>query len=499
MTDRALRAAHGVGERSATAGRAQALAVAAVCWGALAFGGAYPWAFWPMAAVALAAGALGCASPAAAEGAVSRPLLAGLAALASGIAIQLVPLPHAWVGALSPNVPAVLEKTDFAYGAGLTRAHALSIDPQATVVALGLFVSLAVLVIGLTRSMASRHPRTLVEALALFGVVMALIGIVQKPVYAGRLLGFWQPEGTGTPFGPFVNRNHFAGWMAMALPLSLGLLGAGLERAAREVRPGWRNKVLWLSSPEANRLILLGTGALVMALSMVLTMSRSGISALAMSAVLMAMVIGRGFTGRSKKTLGVAYLAVLLTTTVAWVGADVVVERFSKTNWTEFNDRKGAWIDALGVARAFPVAGTGLNTYSTAARFYQQHDLRSFYGEAHNDYLQLLAEGGVLVALPALACFLALIREIRRRMKRDLPGTSWWLRRAAVAALVAIALQEAVEFSLQMPGNAVLFAVVCALAIHPPREARPDERGRSSVAERPRLRVVASNAFAGSR
>jgi hypothetical protein len=122
------------------------------------------------------------------------------------------------------------------------------------------------------------------------------------------------------------------------------------------------------------------------------------------------------------------------------VGADVVVERFSKTNWTEFNDRKGAWIDALGVARAFPVAGTGLNTYSTAARFYQQHDLRSFYGEAHNDYLQLLAEGGALVAFPALACFVALIREIRRRMKRDLPGTSWWLRRAAVAALVAIAL-----------------------------------------------------------
>jgi O-antigen ligase len=236
-----------------------------------------------------------------------------------------------------------------------------------------------------------------------------------------------------------------------------------------------------------------------MALSMVLTMSRSGISALAMSAVLMAMVIGRGFTGRSKKTLGVAYLAMLLTTTVAWVGADVVVERFSKTNWTEFNDRKGAWIDALGVARAFPVTGTGLNTYSTAARFYQKHDLRSFYGEAHNDYLQLLAEGGVLVALPALACFAALIREIRRRMKRDLPGTSWWLRRAAVAALVAIGLQEAVEFSLQMPGNAVLFAVVCALAIHPPREARPEERGRASVAERPRLRVVASNAFAGSR
>jgi hypothetical protein len=78
-------------------------------------------------------------------------------------------------------------------------------------------------------------------------------------------------------------------------------------------------------------------------------------------------------------------------------------------------------------------------------------------------------------------------------------GTSWWLRRAAVAAIVAIGLQETVEFSLQMPGNAALFAVVCALALHPPREARSDDRPGAKPVERPRLRVVASNAFAGSR
>jgi hypothetical protein len=84
-------------------------------------------------------------------------------------------------------------------------------------------------------------------------------------------------------------------------------------------------------------------------------------------------------------------------------------------------------------------------------------------------------------------------------MQSDVAGTSWWLRRAAVAAIVAIGLQETVEFSLQMPGNAALFAVVCALALHPPREARSDDRPGAKPVERPRLRVVASNAFAGSR
>ncbi len=477
----------------------RALAVLAVCWGALAFGGAYPWGFWSIAAIAMIAGALGCFTPAAGATRISRLLLAALAVLGAAIVLQIVPLPLAVLRALSPNAPAMLERTDFAYGAGLTRFHSLSVAAPSTLVPLVLFASLAVLVIGTSRSMAGRHPRGLVEALTVFAVAFALIGIVQKPLYAGKLLGFWEPEGTGAPFATFVNKNHFAGWMVMALPLSLGLLAAGLEKAMRLVRPGWRYKVLWLSSPEASRLILLGAGVLIMALSLVLTMSRSGISALALSVVLMGVVAARGSGARSRRAAVAIYLVVLLGATVTWVGTDVLADRFANTNWSEFNDRRGAWIDAMTVIRAFPVAGTGLNTYPAVAALYQQHDLSSFYGQAHNDYLQLVAEGGLLVAIPALLCVAALGWEIRRRMKSDLPGTSWWLRRAAVTAMVAIALQETVEFSLQMPGNAVLFAIVCALAIHPPRDGRSDGRPAGTPVERPRLRVVASRAFAGAR
>jgi O-antigen ligase len=480
------------------AGRAQGVALIAVGWGALAFGGAYPWAYWPLAALAFAAGAAGFAIRTGTVNPINRMLAIALAP-AAAIAIQLIPLPLAWLRIVSPNVPGVLEKTDFAYGAGLTHFHPASIDRSATLVALVLFISFAVLAVGLARTMASRHPRPLVEGLSVLGVTLALIGIIQKPLYDGRLLGFWTPQATGSPFGPFVNKNHFAGWMVMALPLSLGLLCAGLERAMRDARPGWRHKVLWLSSSEANRLILLGAGALLMSLSLVLTMSRSGISALALSIVLMGMVVAQGMTGRSRRAIGALYLVALLGVAVAWVGVDVLATRFANTNWSEFNDRRGAWLDAVGVITSFPLTGTGLNTYPTAARFYQRHSLSSFYGEAHNDYLQVLAEGGLLVAIPALICIATLGREIHRRMQRDGPGSSWWLRRAAVTAIVAIGLQETVEFSLQMPGNAALFAVVCALALHPPREIRSDDRPGAKPVERPRLRVVASNAFAGSR
>jgi uncharacterized membrane protein len=65
-----------------------------------------------------------------------------------------------------------------------------------------------------------------VEPIAIVGVLLALTAIIQKPLFTGKIYGFWTPNEAGNPFGPFVNRNHFAGWMLMALPLTFGLLWA---------------------------------------------------------------------------------------------------------------------------------------------------------------------------------------------------------------------------------------------------------------------------------
>jgi O-antigen ligase len=483
---------------SQSRGHAAAFAVAAVCWGAFALGGAHAWGYWPLACLCLAAGTLGLRS-ASPDVLPDHAVIGGLVLVAAAIAVQLVPLPLAWIETLSPRTLPLLANVDFQYGAGLVRMHPLSIDPLSTAVALGLYLSFAVFLLGLTRIFAIDHLRRTVEGLTIAAVVIALAGIVQKPLYAGRVLGMWEPESGGNPFGPFVNRNHFAGWMLMALPLTIALLCAGLQQGMRGLKPGLRYRILWLSSPEANRLILIAAAAVLMAMSLIFTMSRSGISALAVSLVLTGWLVSRGFAGRSRRAAIGVYLVVLSATAVAWVGADAIVQRFSQTSWSEFNNRRGAWTDAAGVWSAFRVTGTGLNTYAVAARFYQRHDLDKFFGEAHNDYLQVLAEGGLLVALPAALCLLLVVREVYRRGRADqLSTTGWWLRRGAVTGLIAIALQESVEFSLQMPGNAVLFALLCAVALHRPQQHRP-EVAPGPTPSRPRLRVVASNAFAGSR
>ncbi|MDO8677214.1 MAG: hypothetical protein Q7R30_01425 [Acidobacteriota bacterium] len=66
--------------------------------------------------------------------------------------------------------------------------------------------------------------------------------------------------------------------------------------------------------------------------------------------------------------------------------------------------------------------------------------------------------------------------EVRRRFREDV-GSIWWIRMGAVIGLVAIALQSIAEFSLQMPGNAALFAVVAGLAIHDDRRVTRDVVG----------------------
>jgi O-antigen ligase len=455
---------------------AQILPLCTVAWGALAFGGVYPWAYWPLAGAAVLSGTLAWLVSRAAHVAVAdRALRLALAGLAVAILVQLVPLPTAFLTTISPATDDLLRRLNPAYAAGLVSSHSLSVWPRDTAVALALYGAFAVLLLGTTRLLSVTGSRRLVEALTVLGVLIALIGVIQKPLYSGAIYGLWDLELGRMPFGPFVNRNHFAGWMIMVLPLTLALLSAGIDRGMRNLRPGWRYRVLWFSSPEASQLVLLAAAATVMALSVMLTMSRSGISVFLLSLLIMGWFASRALDNRSRRVTAALGLTLLVVVVVGWAGPDALISRFASGDWGEFSNRRGAWADAVSVMQRFPLVGTGLNTYWAAALFYQQHELTHFFAQTHNDYIQIAAEGGLLLTLPALVCLGIFIRDIRRAMREQRGSITWWLRAGAVTSLLAIACQEAVEFSLQMPGNAALFALVCAIALHRPQAG--DDQG----------------------
>jgi O-antigen ligase len=470
-----------------------ALPLGTLAWGALSFGAVYPWAYWPLAAACLVSGVAALVAtrgvPIAVKG---TALTLALGVLAVAILLQLIPLPVTALEAISPRTVELLGELNPAFAAGLMRSHPVSVWPHDTWVALTLYGAMAVLLLGTVRLLSVTGPQQFVKSLTVLGGVLALIGIVQKPLYNGAIYGLWRLEVGRMPFGPFVNRNHFAGWMIMALPLTMALLLAGIARGMQGIKPEWRSRLIWLSSPEASQLILIAAAAVAMALSLMLTMSRSGIAAFGLSLLVTGGFVARAVHSRARQAIAVACLAALTVVVVVWTGPELIASRFSAADWGEFNNRRGAWSDAWGVAREFPWAGTGLNTYWAAALFYQRHELDYFFAQAHSDYFQLAAEGGMLLTLPALVCLVVFVRDVRRGLRDGRGSTSWWLRAGAVASLVAIACQEAVEFSLQMPGNAALFAVVCAIALHRPQAADSPAEAQSSRkgAATGRLRLV---------
>jgi O-antigen ligase len=117
-----------------------------------------------------------------------------------------------------------------------------------------------------------------------------------------------------------------------------------------------------------------------------------------------------------------------------------------------------------------------------------RQDHRSHPNAAHNDYLQLAVEGGVLVVGPALLLLLAIGRSIVRGLRAPQEDMTWWIRMGAVAGICGLAVQEISEFSLQIPGVALLFATCLAMAVHAPaavhvrRQSKPDRHTRRDIA-----------------
>jgi len=446
-------------------------ALVLTAWGVLAFGAVYPWAFTPLF---VGCGVVGVASLLQRNGTgkTEVAMAVSLALFVAAVGIQLLPLSAGTIRWVSPETDVFLRRYSLGYPA-FVQSHALSIEPRATALALVAAGVLALFLLGLARALTRDDTLQIARGLSVLGVVLALAGIVQKALWNGKIYGFWTPIETGDSFGPFVNRNHFAGWMLMALPVAVGYFCGRVARGMRQVKPGWRNRMLWFSSRDASETILVGFAVLLMALGLMLTMSRSGILGLLAALVISGWFVARRQAAGSRRAIVAGYLIFVAVVAVGWTGFDRLSARFAQSEVVDLGGRLGIWADTWRLAGRFPIVGTGLNTYGAATLFYQTVDLELHFAEAHNDYLQLLAEGGALVCIPAAVAILAFAWTVRRRF-RDVSTerTDYWIRIGAVTGILAIALQETADFSLQMPGNAVLFVVLLSLALRHTRQGQ---------------------------
>ncbi len=444
-------------------------------WGVLTFGAVHDWALWPLMIGCWLTGAvIVCTTPR--QSFKIAPLVL-VALVVVSIALQLVPLTRETAAALSPSLAEFLSRYDIAAGSGVTTEHSLSIAPALTLRTLAMFASLAVFAAGMTMWVRpARCLRWIAASLVWIGVTLGLLALAQKSMSNGRIYWFWESEfrAANNYYGPFVNRNHFAGWMLLASAVVAGYLVAQVATAARQLKPGWRNRVLWLSTPDASYLILTACALFVMLVSLVWSMSRSGIAGAALALAIVGITAIVRLRSSARKTVASAGLAFLLLFAVGAKGADALAQWYGKTN--TFQWRVQLWKDTLPALKDFYLTGSGLNTYGNLMLMYPETDRTQHAFQAHNDYLQIAVEGGLLVGIPVLIVIGFFVRAAARRLKQPQDEMTWWIRLGAVAGICGMAVQEVTEFSLQIPGVAVLFAVLVAIAIHEP--APIEERRR---------------------
>jgi O-antigen ligase len=435
--------------------------VGTLAWGAGAFGSPYPWAYRPLLAAVTVLGVagwwLGWRRP------IAHALLWALVLVAIATTFQLVPLPNPILSHLSPHAPPLMAQQSLSFGLGLEQSHSLSIAPDRTRLGLVFFVCLSIFLTGIAKGLTRSSAKHFVTGIALLGTALALFGIVQAATFNGKIYGFWELVQGGAPFGPFVNKNHFAGWMLMGLPVAAGQFFA-IVSSGRSAGRGVRETLLWFSTNAASRALLSAFAVAIMMLSLAMTVSRSGMLAFIAATLFgVAVVIRRRDVHR---TLLIAYVLVMVVGAVSWAGVDPIVRRFAQLDlMTNIDQRPAIWADTTRIAKDFWLTGTGLNTFGAATPGYQTSTPNEHLREAHSDYLQIAAEGGVLLTVPVVVAIGALVIAVRRRIAED-EGSMRWIRIGAMTALVAIAVQSLVEFSLQMPGNAALFAGVAGLAVH---------------------------------
>ncbi|MGH8636599.1 MAG: O-antigen ligase family protein [Burkholderiales bacterium] len=431
---------------------------------AVLFGGVYRWA-----ALVLSAGVGGLlfwTRPAIAPAGAMRVLDLSLLAVLAGIALQLVPLPAAIVSFLSPARIAYLRASSLQ--SDVPSFVPLTLDRAATLHALIAAFCTAGAFWAARSVFARRGVRTVITGLAWAAVILVVAAFAQATTGTHLVYGFWQPIDEGArPLGPFINRNHFGTWSLLVFFLCLGCLQWRSRAAGPSRGWSWRAR---LAHALDGRSMILGLALLLLVLVMGFGASRSTMLALAGGAGYVAATAPRRHDMRRSVIRMAALALAALFVLAAYADVDRLLSRVGETRRLGLSQRVVIWRDTVRVIRDFPMAGIGAGAFSNAMRLYQTTDRTYYWNEAHNEYLQVAAEGGLLVTLPvcgALGALGALMGAAIRR--RDDPVH--WLRLGGSAGLLAVAIQAIWETGLSLPANGMLAAAAAALTIQGARSS----------------------------
>ncbi len=339
-------------------------------------------------------------------------------------------------------------------------SSSLSFDPHATrLVVVQLTALLIYFFATLVFLDTPKRLRLLVRTITIFGFLLAIFGLTQSIISPTKV--YWIRElGQSTAFGPFINRHHFAGYMELTLALPLGLLFSG-------------------AVVKEKRFIYLFVAGL-MGVALIMTNSRGGFISLIAEIIFLATTMGlrrrRKKESESKKTqpwiksaaikAGLALgLVIALFGGVVLLGGEEALSRLVGTVNTDdpTTGRAHFWSVTVDIIKNHPVIGTGLGAFGVVYTAYDSRNGLYRLEQAHNDYLQVLSDTGIVGAAIGLFFIVGLFRiGFARRNSRD--DFRRGVATGALAGCFAVLVHSFFDFTLHTPSNALLFLVLAGMA-----------------------------------
>jgi O-antigen ligase len=381
------------------------------------------------------------------------------------VLFQMLPLPRGLLKLISPASLSTWQ----AFGNDPTGAsyHPVTLNPWATRQELFKVLSyVAIFFIIISHYRTKEQVHSLVKTILWMGCFLVLFAIVQKMTWNDRIFWIYPVDealrsGAGI-WGPYINRNHFASYLGMAIPLGMGLLIYSAPRVIALPGSALGLKVArFLASDKLVPYALLFLIVLMMTATLFMTFSRGGIIAFVVSSLFFAWITWQRRTLKSKTGL-LAILAAVIFAAVVLAAWDQLEERFANLEEDHIS-RLTVWQDSLGIIRDYPMLGTGLGTFESAYMRYQTTMPRLLFDHAHNDYVELVTDTGILGLMLGVAMALLFFWMAFQRWRHKHGMFGKCIGAGGLASLIAIATHCCTDFNLHIPANALLLAVVSAL------------------------------------
>jgi O-antigen ligase len=357
-------------------------------------------------------------------------------------------------------------------GLSLPAVRSLSLDPYSTRLVLVQVMALLIY-FGATLVFTDtpHRLRLLVRTITIFGFLLAIFGLTQSFTSPNRV--YWMRElSQSTAFGPFINRHHFAGYMELTIALPLGLIFAG--------------------SVDRDKKFVYLFAAGLMGVALMMTASRGGIISLVAEVAFLAAIAGlrsgqhrheehgrRRASGAAVRAALALALIVALFAGVVLLGGEGALSRFVGTVNSEdpTTGRAHFWSVTVNIIKAHPIIGMGLGAFGLVYTRYDSRNGLFRLEQAHNDYLQVLSDGGIVGAALALFFVVVLFRKaFARGESRD--DFRRGVCMGAMAGCFAVLVHSFFDFTLHTTSNALLFLVLAGLATINGRVERPRRRRR---------------------